>query len=263
MEEPSSKRARLAGPPAAVASSTARGRITLRGLTSGKISVTDRGAYGSCILMGDQFCAWTPHLGYLGLKVVGVLLKSSQLLDVLEAALGDDCDVQVNDWSLSNMQADVLLIDGAPDKASFSVATSSRVKLVLSTGRKRTNSSRFGWQLVSRERISHQYVGGISDKTVDFTVYQPVGATLLDSGSPLPREVPRDASTVLSLKAHAKFFRPRPTLEVVDPLRCVNLGSVEKPIYHGRGLLPAALSRITWVLTPFMFSPKINNEWGL
>jgi hypothetical protein len=82
-------------------------------------------------------------------------------------------------------------------------------------------------------------------------------------GTPLPSAVPRDASTVLSLTEHAKFFRPKPELKVIDPLRCVNLGSSDKPIYHGRGLLPAVLSHDTWVLTPFLYSPKANKQWGL
>jgi hypothetical protein len=66
----------LAGLQAAAASLTARGRITLRGLTSGDITVGETGVRGSCILVGDQFCAWIPHVQFLGLKIVGVLVKS-------------------------------------------------------------------------------------------------------------------------------------------------------------------------------------------
>jgi hypothetical protein len=116
---------------------------------------------------------------------------------------------------------------------------------------------------VSRERISHPSVGGITERVGDLSVHQPVDATTLKVGTPLLPALPRDASTVLSLTEHAKFFRPKPEPEVIDPLRCVNLGSSDKPIYHGRGLLPAVLSHDTWVFTPFLYSPKANNQWGL
>jgi hypothetical protein len=243
-----------------------RGRITLRGLTSGVISVGDKSRIGSCILIGDQFCAWLPHVQFLGLKIVGILLKSSKLLKLIESKFGDQCDVQVGDWNAANMKADVVLVDGSASQAEFEVANRSESRIVLSTTRRRSNSNRCstsGWKQVHRERISHQQRGGVTAKIVDLTIHQPRESRDIEPGPPLVQEVPRDASTVLSLKEHCNFFRPIPTPEVIDPLRCVNLGSDEKPIYHGRGLLPASLTRDTWVLTPFLFSPKAKREWGL
>jgi hypothetical protein len=87
------------------------GRITLRGLTSGVISVGETGLRGSCVLLGNQFCGWLPHVEYLGLKVVGILLKSNKLLDLLESKYGDQCDVQVGDWAAAKIKADVVLVD--------------------------------------------------------------------------------------------------------------------------------------------------------
>jgi hypothetical protein len=85
----------MAEPQAAAASLPTRGRITLRGLTSGVITVGDTGVRGSCILVGDQFCAWLPHVIVLGLKVAGVLLKSDKLFGLIESKFGNECDVQV------------------------------------------------------------------------------------------------------------------------------------------------------------------------
>ncbi len=73
---------RLAEPPAAVAALPTRGRITLRGLASGVITVGETGVRGSCILVGDEFNAWLPHVGFLGLKLTGVLLESNKLLSL-------------------------------------------------------------------------------------------------------------------------------------------------------------------------------------
>jgi hypothetical protein len=106
-------------------------------------------------------------------------------------------------------------------------------------------------------------LGGVTESIVDLSIYQPPGALPLALGPPLAPEIPRDASTVLSLKEHSSMFRPIPSPDVVEPLNCINLGTTEKPIYHGRGLLPGRLNRHTWVLTPFLCSPKAKREWGL
>jgi hypothetical protein len=145
---------RLAGPREAVTPLSTRGRITLRGLTSGVISVGDTGLIGSCILMGDQFCAWLPHIGFLGLKVVGILLKSNKLLRLIDQKYGDQCDVQVGNWGEANMKADVILVDGPASRAELLVASRSKARLVLSMIRRRSNSSKScvdGWKQVFRE----------------------------------------------------------------------------------------------------------------
>jgi hypothetical protein len=253
----------MAEPQAAAATLPARGRQTLRGLTSGVINVGETGVRGSCILVGDEFCSWIPHVGFLGMKIVGVLLKSSKLLGLIDAKLGDDCDAQVGDWQTAAMRADVLLVDGVADDAVMGVAQRANARLILSTAQKRSRLTVTRWTQVSRERISHQFVGGVTESMVDLSIYQPPGALPLALGPPLTPEIPRDASTVLSLKEHSSMFRPIPSPDVVEPLTCVNLGTTEKPIYHGRGLLPGRLNRHTWVLTPFLYSPKAKREWGL
>ena len=213
--------------------------------------------------MGDQFCAWLPHVGFLGLKLSGVLLQSDHLLSLVEQKVGDECDVQVGDWESAQMQADVVLVDGPVSAEVLRMASKCGARLILSTIRRRQALSGLGWTQVCRERVSHQFVGGVTERVVDLSVFQPSGSPILSPGAPLVQEVPRDASTTLSLKEHSKFFRPVPAPEVVEPLTCVNLGAADQPCYHGRGLLPKALTRNTWVLTPFLFAPKAKREWGL
>ena len=203
---------------------------------------------GSCILVGDQFCSWLPHVGFLGLKLTGVLLRSDSLLSLLEAKVGNVCDVLVGDWKSAQMNADVVLVDGPACAEVIRVASRSGARLILSTKRRRKMPSGLGWMQVCRERISHQFVGGVTERVVDLSVFRSLGAPLLRVGPALVKEVLRGASTVLSLKEYCKYFRPIPTNKVVEPLSCVNLGTADRPYYHGRGLLPKALTRDTWLV---------------
>jgi hypothetical protein len=132
---PPPKRARAAGPQAAVASLPTRGRITLRGLTSGDIGLEGSGSKSRCILVGDKFCAWLPHIGFLGLKIVGVLLQSDSLLGLLDQKFGNDCDIQIGQWEAANMHADILLVDRPASPEVLQVASQSHAKLVLITTR--------------------------------------------------------------------------------------------------------------------------------
>jgi hypothetical protein len=78
------------------------------------------------------------------------------------------------------MHADVVLVDGVANDAVLRVAQSAGARLVLSTVRTRrartTNSS---WNQVGRERISHKFVGGVTDGLMDLSIYRPIGAALL------------------------------------------------------------------------------------
>jgi hypothetical protein len=64
-----------------------------------------------------------PHVGFLGLEIIGILLKLSQLLGLVEAKLGNDWDIQVGEWGSANMKADVLLIDGVANYTMLEVAS--------------------------------------------------------------------------------------------------------------------------------------------
>jgi hypothetical protein len=129
--------------------------------------VGETGLRGSCVLLGNQLCGWLPHVEYLGLKVVGILLKSNKLMDLLESKYGDLCDVQVGDWTAAKIKADVVLVDGVANYEVLEVASKCEAKLVCSTMRTRAKASKtkHGWRIVARERIAHQQVGGITEKS--------------------------------------------------------------------------------------------------
>jgi hypothetical protein len=84
-------------------------------------------------------------------------------------------------------------------------------------------------------------------------------------GFPLPFELTaqRDAATVLSHATFGRYFRPKPLNTLVDPLCCLNLGSLLHPYYHGHGWLPVVLDRNVRVLTPVLNSVKHDGQWGL
>jgi hypothetical protein len=92
-----------------------------------------------------------------------------------------------------------------------------------------------------------------------------IGHSRLPLGPPeiLEPTVKRDATTVLSHSKFGRYFRPQPLERVVDPLRCVNLGSDTSPYYHGYGWLPCFLDRNTQVLTPVLNSATHDGQWGL
>jgi hypothetical protein len=73
--------------------------------------------------------------------------------------------------------------------------------------------------------------------------------------------VGRDASTVLSVKAPARRYRPSPPMSTVEPLGCETMGTARVPCYHGGGLLPGACDWWTLVLTPGLYAPK--GQWAL
>jgi hypothetical protein len=134
--------------------------------------------------VGDNFCAWLPHVGGLGLKVVGIMLQNDTLLNLLDSKVKANCDVQVGNWHLARMQADVVLVDGVASSDVLNLAQQSGTRLILSTQRKRCSNraTPSEWTQVGRERISHSFVGGVTERVVDLSIYQPTGAVALHLG---------------------------------------------------------------------------------
>jgi hypothetical protein len=73
-----------------------------------------------------------PTSDFLGLKIVGVLLRTATFLPLIEQKLGDQCDVQVGGWETANMLANVVLIDGPALGKALKVASRSGARLILS-----------------------------------------------------------------------------------------------------------------------------------
>jgi hypothetical protein len=66
------------------------------------------------------------------------------------------------------MRADVLLVDGVADDAVMGMAQRANARLILSTAQKRSRLTVTRWSQVGRERISHQFVGGVTESMVRF-----------------------------------------------------------------------------------------------
>ena len=88
------------------------------------------------------------------------------------------------------MNADVVLVDGPACAEVFQVASRSGARLILSTERCRKRPSGLGWMQVCRGRISHQFVGSVTERVVDLSVFRPLGSPLLSPGLALVQEVP-------------------------------------------------------------------------
>jgi hypothetical protein len=117
--------------------------------------------------------------------------KVRQITQFDRQKLGEECDVQVGDWHLAQMKADVVLIDGVVNSDVLRVASKASARLTLSTVRKqRGTASTASWIQVGRERISHKFVGGVTERVVDLWIHQLQGASPMLLGPPLAQEVP-------------------------------------------------------------------------
>lgn len=211
-----------------------------------------------CVVVGDKFPCWLPHCGALGLEVVRVCLQTSEFVKIVERLVSNTCVIQVGDTPTSLPRAAVFLIDGLASTALLVRASQSRAKMVLSTRRMRRPAH--GW-LERTQDLSHQALGGVTEKTQQLVVHLPAESPL---GAFAPRMLGspgRDASTVLMVNEHCHLLRPTPSPLEVFPLRCLNLGTDEWPVCHGAGLLPATLDRKTWVLTRCA-RVESTGKWG-
>jgi hypothetical protein len=100
--------------------------------------------------------------------------------------------------------------------------------------------------------LRHAYLGGV---TQGHTRLGAAFSSLAPKVLPLPAELaPRDASTVLTVKGVVHLYRRAPNSRHTPNYTCENLGTDNKPIYHGGGWLPARIHRGTRVLTPHIYA---------
>jgi hypothetical protein len=152
----------------------------------------------------------------------------------------------------------IILVDGPASNTILIGASASQAKLVLSTRRRRRPA--IGWHetLIS---VSHQFVGGVTEKSETLVVHFPITSSLSTFNPTVSGSPGRDASTVLLVNEYSHLLRRIPTPLEVFPLRCVNLGSEAWPVYHGGGLLPSSLNQKTWVLTRCSRA-EATGKWG-
>jgi hypothetical protein len=214
------------------------------------------------VVFGDTFSSWLPCLGELGFRAVLVVLRTGEYVQIVSHLVDSTCRIDIG------LQGSAFNVLGFPTIGFFDGRlTSSFLATIHAFGLSTLIGTRVprrpfpGW-LSHSLAVSHPDVGGIT--TAKLSLY----AMTLNEGtlsSPLPSapvfSVQRDASTILQVKVNSSQFRPAPPECHLVPLECRDLGPVDRPYYHGGGLLPGAISHKVWVLTPTLFVPKGN--WGL
>jgi hypothetical protein len=115
------------------------------------------------------------------------------------------------------------------------------------------------WQSRTVE-VSHLSSGGVADRKLQISKWTPMTDPQIHSRPQMVR-VPRDASTILDAAMFARGSRRAPVARRLFPVRSLNLGSAQDPIWHSGGLLPAQCDRRTRVLTPCIGLPL--PLWGL
>jgi hypothetical protein len=236
---------------------------SLRGVTKGSLIISKR-PRKPCVVLGDLFPQWLLHVGELGYNICHVLIRDPIYLKCIHKLCGPTVPV----WSGTDFGKFVALwptntvdltcfVDGRDTTQLLHLLSSVGVNRVVSTQTPR--HSCMGWHSAFIQ-VPHSEVGGVTTRSI--TV---VGHSRVPLGPPegLEPTVKRDATTVLSHSTFGRYFRPQLTELVVDPLRCVNLGSDTSPYYHGYGLLPCRLDRNTRVLTPVLNSATHDGQWGL
>jgi hypothetical protein len=218
-----------------------------------------------CIVIGDCFPNWLLHVSTLGYRVEQVLVRSSVHASLIHKICGPDVPV----WSGGDLRllvaglslakgTIVCFVDARITSGLLDALGVVGIQDVISTQTPRRPC--FGWHSVFVD-VPHHEVGGVTTRVI--TLVRHSRGLLKGLPLLLPIVAPRDASTVLSHSTFGRYFRPKPLTTLVEPLRCMNLGSMSHPYYHGHGWLPAMLDRSTRVLTPVLNSSTNEGQWAL
>jgi hypothetical protein len=218
-----------------------------------------------CIVLGDGFPNWLFHVSALGYQVEHVLLTSPCYVSLIHKICGADVPV----WCGSNLadllsglslqvKSIVVLLDGRITMGLLDTLGCAGFGDVISTQTPRRPCR--GWQSMF-VNVPHTKVRGVTTRVVLVVWHSKTALT----GLPLPVEITaqRDAATVLSHSTFGRYFCPKPNSILVEPLRCLNLGSSQHPYYHGHGWLPMVLDRNIQVLMPVLNSRMNARQWGL
>jgi hypothetical protein len=239
---------------------------TMRGLTSGVVRVhCGNRPRKKCVVLGDSFPSWILHLPSLGFEITHILLKSTQYLALIRRL----CGLVVPIWSGSEWEKSVSLwprldkdavafVDGRAGEGILALLSGIGIDDVYSTYSPCQPSK--GWYN-RHVTVTHSSVGGVTTKDIIVVQHSRAGVETCKPNVLLA--VQRDATTVLSHSTFGYHFRPKPLCNIVDPLRCENLGTMTYPYYHGGGWLPGVLDRQVKVLTPVLNSTKHGGKWGL
>jgi hypothetical protein len=237
----------------------------LRGVTNGSLWVESMAHKIPCLVICDSFSSWLVHVPELGYRVDQVLVKSPCHVNFIHKICGDSVPVWcgtdlVGVVAALSLHKDVTVcfLDGRITAGLLAALAGAGLEEVILTQTPRRCCQ--GWHTAFIV-VPHSEVGGVTTRVV--TIVRHSKALLSDLLTPLEVTAQRDAATVLSHATFGRYFRSKPESTVVDPLRCLNLGTLANPFYHGHGWLPGVLTRGLRVLTPVLNSMSHGGQWGL
>jgi hypothetical protein len=237
-------------------------RPTLRGLTTGKLIITESGDENPCVLVCQAFPSWIFVVKVLKLRPVLVLLWDSAHAELIRPLVGQDCRILVGTITSASFAGTPMekvkldLIDRAPTSVvSGLVLEGLRLTSILYT--KRLRQKLVGWNDV-HTKIRHQEVGGVTHYTLQLGVLTKGEIPRM---KPLGMIAPRDVTTVLSVMHPHYILRMAPGRWHIGDGECCDRGTEHSPFYHGGGWLPADLTPKIRVLTPGIYAPK--GTWGI
>jgi hypothetical protein len=237
-------------------------RPTLRGLTTGSVTITAETAQVACVLVCHTCPSWIFVLTELGLTPCLVLLTDPTYLDLVQRFIGEGCRILIGSLTDTSVyvtsipDVGLALIDGSPTGGTISSLEGLGIDTIYYTRRLRRAVP--GWENTTTPLIRHGEAGGVTRGRLR------LGALTCNTASTvckLPATAPRDVSTVLSLMQNHYTVRSSPRNRHAANGACLNLGTDSQPYYHGGGWLPAGITTATRVLTPGIYAPK--GTWGL
>jgi hypothetical protein len=229
-------------------------RDSLRGITMGRVKICSTAIILTtpCVVFSHSFPCWLLVLHELKLTPHAVLLESAIYVDAIRALVPISCQIRVGDWKdvcLPSLGTRAVgLVDGGFNKELGDTLLKWKIKRVVYTRQQRRSLAH--WNNIS-VALRHSHLGGVTLGTCR------IGGSFhkaAPSVCPIPFVAPRDASTVLSVKGVAHHYRRAPKQRHTLDFVCENVGTAQRPVYHGGGWLPPRLKRTTRVLTPHIYA---------
>ena len=237
-------------------------RTTLRGLKRGYVH--ERSTKVNCIVICTTLPLFLLSGSMLRIAFPAIILCSRHLIEIVKSISTESSYVSTiedfangqTDWSMSS-QIDVALIQGNLTNTLIKILNGLNVRrLIVDRLPRRLHKT---WILRHLD-IEHSSYGGVTTAKHRFYVgwYHDDVVTLLN---PVHMEESRDASTIQDDSIWCYKFKRKPRSIIIEPLRCVNLGSSKVPVYHIGGLLPVHEIYTCSIVCPTRGSNEHN--WGL
>lgn len=238
---------------------------SLRGITFGTVKIRSSVRRHDCVILGEEFPSWCLHVESFGFQPTQVLVRRPTYVPYLHAVCGSNSQVRSgSDWDLgirswpTTVKGLPAFVDGRLTTQLADLLGSAGIVDILSTQRPRNTLD--GWSS-TQTVIRHTDVGGVTDSVV--SIFRHSKSICEPSLAVVRPTIPRDASTVLTQAVFGSHFRSPPLEVHPEPLRVVNLGTLEHPVYHGFGWLPGSLDRSLRVVIPVLNSPQRGGKWGV